>query len=215
MPTSFIWVPCSDPELEAFAVRQCQGKAVKYLKRPTETIKKRDFLLGPHRAAWKDVANGDRLMICGHGFATSTDKIGWIGTYPHADVVTWTSEELARAVGGLATTNGLATLDITLCMCWGADKLGGSSFAGRLASTLSKHRLRGGVDAYLGKMVINPFSAEIVVNGTGRWASARNEKYDGKPGKLVANVAAGSVPGHAFAKDVTATCEIPLKYLVP
>ncbi len=207
MPSTYIWIPSKDKDFEWFALGQCQGGGVRYLKRPTETLAARSPLK-PYVASWRDVKTNDHLMIGGHGFAASSEKIGWIGTYPHSDVVTWTFEELARAIGGMTTTNGIGRLDFTLCMCWGADAILDKAFAGRFASVLQKYSLVGTVTAFPGKMVINGFSSKIVINGTNRATSAVN-KYKGNPTLLPGQVEEGNVPGHDFAENVALKFAIP------
>jgi hypothetical protein len=210
MPITYIWVPSKDPDMEWFAEGQCKEEGVRYLKRPTQNQKDIRYGLRNKVARWSEVKNGDHLLIGGHGRATSSKQIGWIGKPPHDDIVFWGFDELATAVGGLCVTNGITHLTFTLCMCWGADSIGlfDTCFAGRFASALRKYNIKGNVTAYPGKMVINGFSSEIVINGTSRVSSARG-KFQGKPMQLVNQVRQGNVPRHAFAENVCKSFPVP------
>jgi hypothetical protein len=204
---TFVWIPSKDKDFEWFALGQCQNNGFKYLKRSGQ-IFGRDDLLKKYVAEWKTVKTGDHVMIGGHGFATSSQKIAWIGKYPHDDVVSWTFDELAKAIGGLTVTNAIASLDFTLCMCWGADATIDEAFAGKFASALKKYNVTGTVTAFPGKMVIDGFSGQIVINGTSRITSAAN-KYKGAPAKLAEAVAGGKVAGHQLGQNVALTFPIP------
>jgi hypothetical protein len=168
---SYVWIPVADKSYDAeiYGFTSQEVKCIPRSETKTDSsykpLKREPY--ASSYGAWKDMKDGDTLIIQAHGVATSTKYIGWIND---GGVTKWTAETLAMMLEThLSPDQRKGAITYDLFVCWGGDNiLWRDAFGSRLAAALGKKNFRGQVMAYKGSVVIGGHLTERVVQGQGR-----------------------------------------------
>jgi hypothetical protein len=190
MSRSFVWLPIpADKELQRFAYEICNNVGSAFFGKARMLPFSRNEEVPPgfdgHTARWEEVGReaNDRLMILAHGMGRlvtqlNTDKIGWKPgeqgvKLKREDLVMWSYDRLAEVIrDNLDAGQRARPITYELLVCYGGNKfLGKDAFGAKLASSMSKLRLKGDVWAYKGGVVLAGGLPTLATHGTSRITS--------------------------------------------
>ncbi|MEK6237963.1 MAG: hypothetical protein N2C14_24895 [Planctomycetales bacterium] len=171
-----LWIPQQDRSMDHFSSTLIQKDS-----KNTKEIDRGDgesLVTSKHnRATWSDVVRDTQLTILGHGAASSTQKIAWVGA---KGTVYWTYQELAKTLVTNLKGPPKFPLTIELLMCWGADgMLWKDAFVARFAAKIADLGCSGTVKAYKGGVVMGAINAradDVIIQGKSRIGSAFNNQ---------------------------------------